>query len=89
VDENLITPSNALLPGWSIPQWDELDEVALPEKLTLAYHLPVELHAMAEQLCHALALLGCELTLIFHNAKNWMAIIPSPGRPDDGRQADW
>lgn len=71
VDENLITPSNALLPGWTIPQWDELDEVALPEKLTLAYHLPVELHAMAEQLRQALALLGCELTLIFHNAKNW------------------
>ena len=71
VDENLITPSNALLPGWTIPQWDELDDVPLPEKLTLAYHLPVELHAMAEQLRQALALLGCELTLIFHNAKNW------------------
>ena len=71
VDENLITPSNALLPGWTIPQWDELDDVPLPEKLTLAYHLPVELHAMAEQLRQALARLGCELTLIFHNAKNW------------------
>lgn len=71
VDENLITPSQALLPDWTMPQWESLDEVELPERLTLVYHLPVELHTMAEQLKHYLATLGCELTLIFHNAKNW------------------
>ena len=36
--------------------------VPLPARLTLLYHLPVELHAMAEQLRQRLALLGCELT---------------------------
>ncbi|MBY7217237.1 SgrR family transcriptional regulator [Escherichia marmotae] len=71
VGENLITASNALLPGWAIPQWDVPDEVKLPETLTLAYHLPVELHAMAEQLRTTLAAEGCELTIVFHNAKNW------------------
>lgn len=71
VDENLITPSQGLLPGWTIPQWQDVDETPLPKKLTLAYHLPVELHTMAEQLRHYLATLGCELTLIFHNAKIW------------------
>lgn len=71
VGENLITPSNALLPGWSIPHWDGLEEVKLPKKLTLVYHLPVELHTMAERLRHALAALGCQLTLLFHNAKTW------------------
>lgn len=71
VGENLITASNALLPGWAIPQWDVPDEVKLPETLTLAYHLPVELHAMAEQLRTTLAAEGCELTTVFHNAKNW------------------
>lgn len=71
VGENLITPSKAMLPGWSIPQWDGLEAVKLPEKLTLIYHLPVELHTMAERLRHALADLGCELTIVFHNAKSW------------------
>ncbi|HBC7343020.1 TPA: SgrR family transcriptional regulator [Citrobacter koseri] len=71
VDENLITPSNTLLPGWVMPQWKGLESVELPKKLTLVYHLPVELHTMAEQLQQYLATLGCELTLIFHNAKNW------------------
>ncbi|EFB2831571.1 MULTISPECIES: SgrR family transcriptional regulator [Escherichia] len=71
VGENLITASNALLPGWAIPQWDVPNEVKLPETLTLVYHLPVELHAMAEQLRTTLAAEGCELTTVFHNAKNW------------------
>ncbi|MTH44736.1 SgrR family transcriptional regulator [Intestinirhabdus alba] len=71
VDENLITPSGTLLPGWALPQWDDREAVPLPARLTLAYHLPVELHAMAEQLQRHLAELGCELTLIFHNAKSW------------------
>ncbi len=44
---------------------------AAGQALTLLYHLPVELHAMAEQLRQRLALLGCELTLLFHDAKNW------------------
>ncbi len=70
LDENLITPSHALLPGWQIPQWPA-EEVPLPPKLTLLYHLPVELHIMAEQLRRYLAGLGCELTVIFHDNKHW------------------
>lgn len=71
LDEDLITPSHEVLPGWSIPQGPENHEVPLPRQLTLLYHLPVELHTMAEQLKLRLATLGCELTLIFHDAKNW------------------
>ncbi len=57
-------PSQGLLPGWTIPQWQDVDETPLPKNLP-AYHLPVELHTMAEQLRHYPATLGCELTLIF------------------------
>lgn len=71
LDEDLITPSNEVLPGWSIPQEPENRQVTLPERLTLLYHLPVELHTMAEQLRQRLSELGCDLTLIFHDAKNW------------------
>lgn len=71
LDEDLITPSNEVLPGWSIPQEPEDRQVPLPEQLTLLYHLPVELHTMAEQLRQRLSELGCRLTLIFHDAKNW------------------
>lgn len=71
LDENLITPSRELLPGWAMPHWPQDPEVVLPDRLTLLYHLPVELHTMAEQLKIYLARLGCELTLIFHDAKNW------------------
>lgn len=70
LDENLVTPSRELLPGWHIPRWPEQD-VPLPAKLTLLYHLPVELHTMAEQLKRYLATLGCELTVIFHDSKSW------------------
>ncbi|QLN18269.1 SgrR family transcriptional regulator [Escherichia coli] len=76
VGENLITASHALLPGWTIPQWQVPDEVKLPETLTLVYHLPVELHVMAEQLRTTLAAEGCELKIIFHNAKNWDGATP-------------
>ena len=71
LDEDLITPSDALLPGWTIPHWPDNDDVPLPEKLTLLYHLPIELHTMSEQLKLALAALGCELTIIFHDGKSW------------------
>lgn len=71
VEESLITPSTEMIPGWTIPDWQTLENVALPPKLTLIYHLPVELHAMARQIKQHLAALGCELTLIFHDAKNW------------------
>ncbi|WP_434667012.1 SgrR family transcriptional regulator [Klebsiella sp. B345] len=71
LDEDLITPSNEVLPGWAIPQGPENHDIPLPKRLTLLYHLPVELHTMAEQLRLRLAALGCELTLIFHDAKNW------------------
>jgi len=71
LDENLITPTRELLPGWQIPQPPPCDDVAFPPRLTLLYHLPVELHTMAEQLRLALAAHGCELTVIFHDAKIW------------------
>jgi len=71
LDENLITPAQELLPGWTIPDWTTQNGVALPESLTLVYHLPVELHTMAEQLKRYLAKLGCNLTVVFHDAKTW------------------
>jgi len=71
LDENLITPTRELLPGWSLPEWPEMQQVDLPESLTLAYHLPVELHTMAQQLKHYLAERGCRLNVIFHDAKTW------------------
>jgi len=61
----------SLSPGWEIAHWPTEEAQALPEKLTLIYHLPVELHAMAQQLKRYLADYGCELTVIFHNAKTW------------------
>ncbi|MEX3019052.1 SgrR family transcriptional regulator [Kluyvera sp. STS39-E] len=69
--ENLITPSEEMLPGWAIPLAHDDPDVALPPQLTLIYHLPVELHTMAEQLKTALAQRGCELTVIFYDAKSW------------------
>lgn len=66
----LITPSRAILPGWFCPQWPE-SAIRLPAALTLVYHLPVELHAMAEALKQRLAEEGCVLTVMFHPAKNW------------------
>ncbi|MBS0851709.1 SgrR family transcriptional regulator [Leclercia sp. UBA5958] len=71
LEENLITPANELLPGWAIPEWPDAQQTALPETLTLAYHLPVELHTMAEQLRLYLAQQGCQLHIIFHDAKTW------------------
>lgn len=71
LNEGLITPTEELLPGWKIPQWPDLTEVALPDKLTLIYHLPVELHTMADQLKQYLAKQDCDLTVIFHDAKTW------------------
>lgn len=71
LNEGLITPTQEMLPGWHIPRWPEMKDVALPEALTLIYHLPVELHTMANQLKEYLAQQGCELTVIFHDAKTW------------------
>ncbi|WP_371974601.1 SgrR family transcriptional regulator [Lelliottia nimipressuralis] len=71
LDENLITPAHELLPGWTIPEWPQLRDVPLPDTLTLIYHLPVELHTMAEQLKQYLAKQGCTLNVIFHDAKTW------------------
>ena len=71
LDENLIKPSKALIPGWDMPRWPQQEDVPLPAKLTLIYHLPIELHTMAQQLKTCLAELGCELTVLFHDAKTW------------------
>ncbi|MBM7342824.1 SgrR family transcriptional regulator [Pantoea coffeiphila] len=71
LEEGLISPSNEMLPGWHIPQWKPDRQTALPATLSLHYHLPVELHAMAIRLQQLLAAQGCRLTLHFHPAKNW------------------
>ncbi|MEO3345082.1 SgrR family transcriptional regulator [Enterobacter cloacae] len=71
LNEGLITPTEELLPGLPIPRWPDLTHVPLPAALTLVYHLPVELHTMANQLKQYLAQQGCELTVIFHDAKTW------------------
>lgn len=68
--EGLITPSQSLLPGWPVPQTGA-EPVALPARLTLHYHLPVELHVMAEALVALLASHGCELNCVFHEVKSW------------------
>lgn len=74
LDEGLITPSHELLPGWPVPL-EEASHVALPEKLTLHYHLPIELHVMAQALVPLLAQQGCTLTCVFHDVKSWHANI--------------
>lgn len=71
VDDSLITPSTEMIPGWTMPQWENEASVALPRQLTLIYHLPMELHAMAQRLKQHLATLGCELKVLFHDAKTW------------------
>lgn len=71
VDDSLITPSTEMIPGWRMPQWDSDTKVKLPRHLTLIYHLPMELHVMAQRLKQHLATLGCELTVLFHDAKTW------------------
>lgn len=70
LDEALITSSHDLLPGLAIPAWPP-EQAALPARLMLVYHLPVELHTMAAQLTRYLSALGCELTVHFHDAKSW------------------
>lgn len=71
VNNTLLTATTEILPGWEIARWPTEEGLTLPEKLTLIYHLPVELHAIARQLKYHLAEYGCDLTLIFHNAKTW------------------
>lgn len=71
LDPELITPSHTLLPGQQLPDFTDVAPVQLPPRLRLLYRLPVELHAMAQQLRRRLAELGCELELVFRNVKNW------------------
>lgn len=70
LDEGLITPSQALLPGWPVPL-AEASCVPLPATLTLHYHLPVELGVMAQALTALLAKQGCRLNCVFHDVKSW------------------
>ncbi|WP_058911558.1 SgrR family transcriptional regulator [Entomohabitans teleogrylli] len=71
LNESLITPSASLLPGWPVPEMEDVEPVPLPETLTLLYHLPVELHIMAQQLRLHLERYGCRLEVLFHPAKTW------------------
>lgn len=70
LDEGLITPTAELLPGWPLPAPHRPDG-ALPATLTLHYHLPIELHVMAQALVPLLAAQGCTLTCVFHDVKSW------------------
>jgi MarR-like DNA-binding transcriptional regulator SgrR of sgrS sRNA len=72
LDEGLITSSQGMLPEWPVPEANERKDVTLPATLDLHYHLPVELHAMAEKLREVLAGEGCQVRLHFHPAKNWL-----------------
>ncbi len=71
LEASLISQSHAMLPGWPIPDYPLEPRVPLPAKMSLAYHLPIELHAMAQRLKEQLALEGCELGLHFYDAKSW------------------
>ncbi|MFS2222466.1 SgrR family transcriptional regulator [Pantoea sp. B65] len=71
IEEGLITPSREMLPGWPLPDWPAEDDIALPAQLSLHYHLPVELDAMAHKLQELLASHHCQLQLHFHPAKSW------------------
>ncbi|QKJ86180.1 hypothetical protein PMPD1_1215 [Paramixta manurensis] len=71
IDEGLITPTNEMLPDWPLPVWQAEASADLPAKLTLHYHLPVELHAMAQKLKELLAQHQCHLDVHFHAAKDW------------------
>ncbi|WP_428945432.1 SgrR family transcriptional regulator [Pantoea sp. FN060301] len=73
LQEGLIAPSHEILPGWKVPDYGDNEAVTLPATLHLYYHLPVELHAMAEKLKSVLAEEGCELSLHFHAGKTWQA----------------
>lgn len=70
LEEGLITPGEELLPGWPVPQV-AATAAPLPPALTLHYHLPVELHVMADALVTLLAAHGCTLTCVFHDVKSW------------------
>jgi len=71
LEEGLITPGREMLPGWSLPDWQENRHVTLPAELQLHYHLPVELDAMAHKLQELLAEHHCQLRLHFHPGKSW------------------
>jgi len=73
LDEGLITPSKALLPGWEVPEI-EAAPVQLPATLTLHYQLPVELHQTAQALRQLLKQHGCDLRMVFHPVKSWQNI---------------
>lgn len=72
-EEGLITPSQEMLPGWPVPEAEVNDSepTLLLATLSLHYHLPVELHTMAEKLKDILAEEGCILTMHFYPGKNW------------------
>ncbi|PIJ52220.1 peptide ABC transporter substrate-binding protein [Erwinia sp. OLTSP20] len=70
LEEGLITPTRAMLPGWPVPPLAGA-EAPLPATLKLCYHLPMELHAVAEALRQVLARHGCQLDVHFHPAKSW------------------
>ncbi len=58
LNEGLITPSRGALTRLGNPSMASSEQVPLPAKLTLLYHLPVELHTMARQLKQYLATAG-------------------------------
>lgn len=70
LDHDLVKPSKEMLPDWPIPEHD-VHDVALPTKLTLLFHPPVELEFVAEALQTYLIAEGCELEVIYHPGRLW------------------
>lgn len=68
--QGVITPSHEMLPGWTIPI-HSTEDVALPAKLTLLYHPPIELVSVTEALQLLLAEQGCQLDVRYYAGKRW------------------
>lgn len=72
IPNSVITPSHEMLPGWAIPR-HQMAEVALPARLTLLYHPPVELETLTQALQQLLAAQGCELEVRYYSGKRWQS----------------
>lgn len=71
IDCNLVKRSREMLPGWPLPESQPAADVALPAKLSLLFHPPVELELVAEALKAALAEHGCALECHYHAGRLW------------------
>lgn len=63
VEKGIISPTQSLLPGWSVPHVENT-RMELPQRLTLLYPPQPELKVMAFQLKQELDAYGCRLRLM-------------------------